>query len=78
MTSTTANQTAGDEESHVEEFEADAKADADPSDVEPLRPIGDPPPTTVYNNRASAYISRVSMSATRIELTWSDKDNAVE
>lgn len=51
-----------------------------PSDgtVEPVRPIGDPPATVVDYVPTSIYLSRVSMSSSSIEMTWSDFEGAVD
>ncbi len=44
--------------------------------ISPLEPFDENPTTTIDEESTSAYISRVAMSATSIELTWSHNNAA--
>ncbi len=47
--------------------------------IAPLRPAGEPSPTTISDEpKTSAYISRTSMAADAIGLTWSNTEGVVE
>ncbi len=66
VSTTTASPTSSD----------DAPSSDEATSIDPLKSAGDPPPTTADSQSTSAWISRVSMSAERIEVRWSDRDGA--
>ena len=54
-------------------------ADGPPATAEPLRPVGEPPPSTLPDpNSTSAYISRRSMTSQAIEVHWSNTEGVAE
>lgn len=70
---------AWDDESDPEAASPDTAgaATGEDSSVEPLRPYDDSQTTTTTGEvDRSAYLSRVTMSNTSIELTWSDSEEA--
>ncbi len=61
------------------EGEDAAADDGPPGTAEPLRPVGEPPPSTLPDpNSTSAYISRRSMTSQAIEVHWSNTEGVAE
>ena len=67
------------EDDDASQFAGDVGEDEPSTAAEPLRPTGEPQPTSLPEAKStSAYISRLSMSADTIEVNWSETEGVAE